>query len=76
MDKNNLLEIRQVIDELKDKVAESGEVTFKNILQHKFFNNPKNDFTDELNENIEKNSVFKFDDNISENQIEEKIIVD
>jgi hypothetical protein len=34
IEKEQLIEIRQVVDELKDKVAESGDVTFKNILNH------------------------------------------
>jgi hypothetical protein len=40
IEKEKLIEIRQVVEELKDKVAESGDVTFRNILHHQFFKQP------------------------------------
>lgn len=72
IEKDKLIEIRQIVEELKDKVAESGDFTFKNILNHHFFKLPQNDFSDELNDNMDKNSAFKFED-ISDNQTEYKI---
>jgi uncharacterized membrane protein YheB (UPF0754 family) len=72
IEKEKLIEIRQVVEELKDKVAESNDVTFRNILHHQFFKKPLNDFSDELNDIIDKSSNFKFED-ISDNQTEDKV---
>jgi hypothetical protein len=40
IEKDKLIEIRQIVEELKDKVAESGDFTFRNILNHHFFKLP------------------------------------